>query len=287
MSNVVYGVSSGPAHAPYYLVMLRSLRRYYDGRIHIFAYPESYDVLSKIGADPKIQATVEKYEPIYKGKNGQFVNKIHCATKFAQKVDRALYLDADTLICDSVDPLFRECGDGEMLATQFNHWTCQQRSVQRRIARLVGIDEIPQTAIRMCLKSDQPSVNGGVFCADPACPALSNWYSWTMAAKHVFIADETVLHVLAYYFPAVVNVAKGGIWNASPKHKSDKHLKDADVKIWHFHGDCNVRPDKSRKGLDLWWPEFRDCYDRNLGNVRTWARDVGNSYLNALMDKGM
>ncbi len=42
MKNRVFYVMSGPAHLPYLLASLKTLREHYDGEIVVFAWEESF-----------------------------------------------------------------------------------------------------------------------------------------------------------------------------------------------------------------------------------------------------
>lgn len=266
---------SGDAHAPYLIVSLNSLRRYYDGPVTVWAYPESLATSQAIACDKYLGISVKLWEPSYRGKNGQFLNKLYLMESLKSKCN--LYLDADTMICSNLDPIFFCIERYGFVATQFNDWVSNAGVVKKRIAALVGRSSICQVNVKKAMTNLLPSVNGGVFGCKPDSIVLDTWQQWTESVLDVFIADETCLHVIVARYlidnfeaeSTGFDVMVGGKWNCSPKYQPASVL-DSDVKIWHFHGDSNVRPQKSQKGYDLWWPEFQKCLDENIGFVHDW-----------------
>ena len=114
-------------------------------------------------------------------------------------------------------------------------------------------------------------------------PVLPTWYAWTWLVRNIFIADETVLHALVTEYGSVgqLVVALGGKYNCAPKFQP-KDLKDEDIVVQHYHGDSNVRQNKSPRGVKLWWPLYQECLEQNIGGIRDWKDNIGNRYLKKL-----
>jgi hypothetical protein len=98
----------------------------------------------------------------------------------------------------------------------------------------------------------------------------------------IFIPDETVLHLLVWLYGVEshsigypLKLAEGGTWNCSPKYQPER-LSDDQVVIRHYHGHSNVRPNKSQKGFDLWWPIFQQCLGENVGGMFDWIDQIEN-----------
>ena len=279
MRSICY-VMSGAAHAPYALTSLLSLRRYWTGKIRIFAWPESFEIMRMIAEDPHVDAEIVPVVPPYRGKNAQFLHKI----QIMQQLDSGpnLYLDADTLIIGSVEELFRGAEEFGFVATQFQHWTTGGGLIRNRINRLREFPIVDSSLIDQLFGNCYPSVNGGVFCCQPNNTVLSVWYAWSWEARSIFIADECVLHLMVPKFePQGRIVVAPGRFNSSPKYvaEEDKPL----VRIWHGHGDCWTRPNKSREGYRMWWKEFAYVTNMNIGQVQMWASKCGNKYLDKLL----
>ncbi|GAG30853.1 unnamed protein product, partial [marine sediment metagenome] len=170
------------------------------------------------------------------------------------------------------------------LATQFNAFTTKQRMMKRRVEKLFQFEEIDQVIVRETIEKEWPSPNGGVFVADPNSPVLPLWHKWTKIARSIFISDEVVLHTMFPKFAPLGKIAAmmGGAFNTSVKFQA-KGLADADVRIWHFHGDSNTRPNKCQKAVDRWLPVYDYCIEQNIGNVQEWKDEITNKHLDRLL----
>ncbi len=284
MDRVIY-VMSGRAHLPYLIVSLYTLRDHFSGPVQIFVWPESQECVEEIVKDKRLgYISCRPWNPDYRGKNAQFICKQHVMASLPPRGVN-LYLDADTMVRGPLDPVFRLAEGAGFCATQFNHWLSSGRGIQKRLARLRG--RIPEMEDLLDSLRDRPwpSVNGGVFACRSDSPVLPNWIDWTWQFRDIFIADETALHpIVAKFFPENLSVSQEGRFNSSPKFRSPE-LTDEDVHVWHFHGDSNVRPNKSKKGLEMWWPVYQECLSLNLGNIRAWLDTVNNKWLNRLAEE--
>lgn len=281
--RIIYMVTY-PGHLHNAVVSIRSLRRYWDGEIHLYTWSESYEVGKRIAEDDRLGITCHLREPLWKrgGTRAQSEDKQLLIQSL--DCDLALYLDADTLICGSLEKLFLSAYTVGFCATQFNRWTTARRTPRKRIEGLRQFSEIDQTLVDSLLGRDWPSINTGVFACKPSSPVLDLWYRYTVAARAMFIADETAFQpMLPRFIPTEeMWVETGGHFNSSAKFQ-DPNLKDEDVVVWHFHGGCNVRPKKSPKGVELWLPEYDECVKDNVGGIRDWASDVNNRHLRNLL----
>jgi len=75
-----------------------------------------------------------------------------------------------------------------------------------------------------------------------------------------------------------------GIFNSSPKYVPQSET--GRVRIWHGHGDCWVRPQKSREGWSMWSTALREARKINVGGINGWFKTVNNKYLNELIENG-
>jgi hypothetical protein len=285
--RIVY-LMSGPSHLMNLVCSLYTLRRQTRLPVYVYAWPESYEIARRIGADARTFAEVRRRDPgdevrSYR-KTSQFLDKIRLVRSFRGEVAVAMYLDADTLVHADPRPLLEAARKHRFATTQFNNWTSQKRTISRRVKRLYEFPAIPRKLIDNTLARSWPSVNGGVWAARPESPVLPLWDEWTVEARSIFIADETVLHVLQAGFYEVSDewiTFTGGRWNCSPKFQP-KDLADEDVVIRHFHGDSNTRPKKSPRGIELWWPTYRECMRENVGGMAEWRASVKNRWLDPL-----
>lgn len=276
--RVVY-LMSGPAHLPYLVTSLVALRRIWDGSVVVFAWPESLAFVEQIATDKALGIEVQERQPDRSvKKNGQFFDKIKVMQTFQSGI--SLYLDADTLPvkAGSINRLFELGGEFGFCGTQFCGHVSTGGVVSRRISRLLGREGIEQKYVAAALASAYPSVNGGVFSCRPESPALPLWQQWTSKVLDIFIADETVLHAVMVKMLSETKqftVAIGGSFNCSPCRKQ-RTLRSREVGIWHGHGDSFSRPNKSVRGVGLWWPRYKECLLKNTGRIAEWKEAVLN-----------
>lgn len=296
MRKQVCYLMSGQAHLPYLVCSLYTLREQWDGEICVYAWPESFDLVQEIAKDKRLVIQCRKREPELRKKDGvggnsQFIDKIRMVQDLAGEVGTVLYLDADTTVHHSIAPLLSlvEYHEFSFVATQFSGWTTASSMIRRRLQSLLETDLAKQVDAMQCLSiivnSSEvfPSVNGGVFAARPTSPVLSKWHEWTLLAGGQFISDEKVLHLLQDHFRAgvMMTICDGGRWNCSAKLQP-KQLSDNEVVIYHYHGDSNVRPKKSQRAVDLWWPIYQTCVRENIGGIQGWRGQVKNRWLDQL-----
>lgn len=278
----VFYLMSGPAHCPYLAASLLTLRRWWNGPVRVYAWPESLEIARQVCLDRRVRAKVLGIYPDYRGKNDQFIDKI---VRGMGQPHTSLYLDADTTVHGSVNALLEAAEGCGFCATQWNDWMTNVGMTRGRVLSLLEYPEVAALA-RVVADESWPSLNGGVWAARPDSPVLKQWHRGTLACstpRHTFIADEKVLNVLQAEFVPIerMAVALGGRWNCSPKYHP-AGLPDEDVVVRHYHGDSNVRPDKSRRGLELWWPTWRECLRLDTGGCRSWWRECGNRWLRKL-----
>lgn len=290
MKREVIYLMSGKAHLPYLIVSLRTLRKHWQGQVQVHAWPESIDLVRKIAEDDRLNITAELSVPAYRarrderrqGKNDQFIHKIRLLQSITD-ADLVLYLDADTSVHGDLMPLFRAARFHEFVAARFSSWTTAGKTVRARIERLREFPKIDHNCIEEVLRLPWPSVNGGVICCSPRSHVLKTWEQWTWEARHVFIADEAVLHILQ---PLFVPSGQMAVWpdgrfncSCNPKWLPEK-MSEHEVVVWHYHGDSNVRPDKhGGHAYRRWWPMWQECLAENLGNCREWAPCKANGWL--------
>ena len=282
MNRQITYLISGQAHLPYLVVSLWTLRNHYSGPIQVHAWPESFELVSRIAEDKRLGITAHEREPKLRRKDGvggnsQFLDKIDMTMGLDANV--SLYLDADTTINGNLENLFLAAEGYGFCSTQWNDWVTTGPTISKRVGELRSVEGIPNELVELTTQSLWPSVNGGVWAARPSSPVLPLWYEWTKLCGGMFIADEKVLHLMqSKFFAEGELITLRGAFNVSPKHKP-QWMYDNQVVIWHYHGDSNVRPAKSQKGVDLWMPIFDECRRLDVGGIDAWWPTVGNRHL--------
>ncbi len=284
MKRKVIYLLSGPSYAPYLACSLYTLKKWWHGAVEVHAWEESYDLVLKMSRDSRIDFQPILRDPGVEGrrKKWQFLDKLFLMQTI--DADSALYLDADTTCHGPIDRYFSTAESTGFIATQFNDWTANKRTIGKRVARLKAFPNvIPEEEVDGYIESNLPSPNGGIFACRPGSKVLKEWQEKTEQVMEIFIPDETVLHWLVWkYLGNGLGILTGrGKYNCSPKYQS-KMLPDDDVIVRHYHGHCNVRPNKSKKGVGLWYPIFQECLGENIGGMDEWIDGVENKYLTRL-----
>ena len=81
---------SGAPHAPYLLVSLYTLRNHWQGDVVVYAWPESFDIVSRIAEDGRLGIQSHIREPKLRKKDGVGGN-----SQFLDKIDLTQTLDCD------------------------------------------------------------------------------------------------------------------------------------------------------------------------------------------------
>lgn len=269
---------TGRPHLPYLVVMLRSLRKFHNENIIVYAWPESYEIVKTIGKEAEFNIEPRYWDSEYKGKNAQEIEKIKIVQGLRNEYDSCLYLDADLLINGNLDYMFEMSEKYGFCATQFCNWDMTCSIAYNRVKRLIGIEGIDQYMVKQALRSTEVSFNSGIFSCSPVSPVLPPWGEWTWLSRRVYISGETALHPVMQRFMPIgkATIAAGGAYNCSTLRFKPKNLKDEDVKIWHFHGDSNTKFEKSPRGARMWYPKYIEAMEENLGGIRDWVDKCKN-----------
>lgn len=266
---------SHPGYMPYLIVSLYSLRQHWSGRVAVFAWGQSFEMVKQISHDWRLDIQAIERQPAYTGKNDQFLDKIELCQSFQpwHLVNAVAYLDADTIVTGSFEPILNMAETCGFVATQFCDWKTNKGIIAKRITRLKEFPEIDQSLVEEVLKNEYPSPNGGCFACRPESPVLPTWYDWTMKAKRIFIADEMILQLMPLMYPST-HVVRDGLFNCSTIRKYiPKSIRPEWVHVWHGHGNSFSRLDKAPDGHDWWKRLFVECMKDNIGNCRKWAPD--------------
>jgi len=280
----VFYYISGPAHLPYLVCSIYTLRQFWDGEVVVYAWPESISIVDKIAKDSGLRIGVylrsDQKQDLELGKlNGKKRQALDRIRVMMEQDCTTLYLDCDTTVHGDVRFLMKLGADCGYCATQWNDWVTTGRLISKRIRGLREIEGIPQKAVGKLLSVPFPSLNCGVVAFRSTSPVLEDWYKWSLAASRIFIPDEVTQHLVMVEKAAYCAVAcEDGRWNCSP-HLRSSSLEHEDVVIYHYHGSSNCRPDKSHRGCELWLPIYDECLKNNVGRMAEWRGKINNKHL--------
>lgn len=175
--------------------------------------------------------------------------------------DRVVYLDADTIVCGSLDPLL----EAPLTVTQFAEWQSLGRRIGGRIQWYRQVKDSPriQAMVDAQLAKSWPAINTGVMGWRRGGEWVAEWQGIADAgASCVNMTDEIAMQLL---FPGVDgHKVMDDRFNCSPIYGVHK----SQAVVWHFHGDKHLR---SAEGRVLWEPAFREAYNANFGGLQEWA----------------
>jgi hypothetical protein len=262
--GVIY-LLTGPSHAVRLAVSIWSLRKHYPGPITVYTTcPESHVIGKLLAADSRLNVRHEQVRAVESRKNSSFLTKVALLPNVPYRV--GVYLDADTLVAGSIEPLLESAAKHEFCATRFADWVTTGRTLRHRIERWRSvegpqfdrqqIDEMIEAALK-----PQPAVNGGVFGFRKDAQILAPWYELAYTGRATFICDEIALQLLLPHYAHELLDCR---FNCSPIHAGPRD----DVRIWHFHGEKHVRREACRQ---LWLPMYEECLAENIAGIHSWT----------------
>lgn len=261
------------------LVAVASLRGAYSGPVTVYTTrPESDAFAERLVREPRLALRTSQYPEIAAGRNSTYLTKV--ALLNCVPFERAVFLDADTLVVGDVSALCDVSEEAPFVATQFANWRTSDSPVHGRLERWRTLEQrsFPPEYLRSLVdtaEADHPAVNCGVFAFRPGAPILRPWYELAAVGWETFIPDEIALQLLLPHYPHRLLDCR---YNCSPIHAPETD----DVRIWHFHGSRHL---ETRFARSLWLPAFRECWDQNLAGVQAWAAEVSDPAEWAVIDR--
>lgn len=267
----------GTAHCARLVVAIHSLRKHYGGPVTILDTGRSGGIVEKIAADKRLEVEARQIPFVERRRNSCYCMKASLWRD--SPYDATLFLDADTLVARSIEPLIEivcsELSPG-FVATRFSDWLTTGEMIRGRIEKWHGVkveadgDEKPidvRELIRLSLESPWPAINTGVIgWRDDARKTLRAWERITHAGWRCPFTDELAAQLLVRKWPYVLVADR---FNCSPIYGRDK---DSAV-IWHAHGrKALTRPDgRGAEAHKIWEPVFREVFAGDVGGIREWA----------------
>jgi len=275
MDHGVLFLISGTKHLPVLAVSIFSLRKSgYKGPIHIaVGDDEAAKVVKLIAQDDTLHGvyrnlTWRRWSPPtgQRGDGYRMKTFMDGLSPFGQTI----FLDADTVVRGSLDPLFTPKPFGVTL-TQFSDWTSNGRKIPGRIKSWT--DVAPGDVAEMLAKS-YPAINTGVLSWRKSAEADAFFQEWKeLSAKHpCFIVDELAAQLIFWRHAVRVLDSR---WNHSPIHG-----RRNDWAIAHLHGRKHVNRDQGR---EVWLPVFDECCKLNIAEIRNWM-PAGDKRLREYLD---
>lgn len=255
-------VVSGRKHLNVLVVAIWSLRRHWQGPIHVAVGDEHAEpVVRLIAKDKRLDGlygdiTWKRWQPPTGNHGDGYRQKTFMdgLTIFGSTI----FLDADTLVRGSIEPLFTPKPYGVTL-TQFADWKSNGRKISGRIE---GWKDVAAGDVAKMQAEPLPAINTGVLSwrwGDEAEAFFREWKELT-AKKPVFINDELAAQLIFHRHAVRVLDSR---WNCSPIHDRRK-----DGVVLHFHGKKHVNREQGRA---IWLPAYDQCVRENIAGIADWT----------------
>ena len=271
--GVLYLIS-GTKHLAVLVVSIFSLRKSgYDGPIHIAVGDDAAEeVVTLIAKDSYLQRlkgderstfswnlTWGRWQPPTGQRGDGYRQK--CFMDSLSPFEKTVFLDADTIVRGSLDPLFTPEPYGVTL-TQFSDWKSNGRKIPGRIKSWT--DVAPGDVAEMLAKS-YPAINTGILSwrKSPEADAFFQEWRELSAKKPVFIVDELAAQLI--FWRHAVRVL-GSRWNCSPIH--DHSDSRGNAIIFHFHGKKHINREQGRA---IWLPVYDECCRLGIASINKWT----------------
>lgn len=214
--------------------------------------------------DHRLRCDIVYTEPPRTERNGHYVHRAPIAARSPYR--RTLFLDGDTICVGSIDEILAR-DDVDLCATRFAGWDTVTPPVSCRGKEWLSLpdSQVLDTTLHALANAAlqaHPAINTGVLAYGAACPAIEAWPRLTSLGRSCCLSDELAMQLL---LTRITHRTVDQRFNCSPIYAPNTD----DVRIWHFHGGRHL---ESRFSRSLWMPYFKQCFDSNIANIRTWWR---------------
>lgn len=274
MTRGVLYFLAGKRHWVVLTVSLMSLREHWAGPVGVIIADddgaELFEFLKedgRLGQLIPVQLDMTKYR-----RHGAYMNKPKMIE--ASPFESTVFLDADTAVVKSLDPLFIT-PHGRVRLTRYSDWTTQGRKISGRIQAWA---EVAPELVAKQLESTLPAINTGVVAFGSGEQSINFGEAWKemVVKRPSFIADEIAAQLI--WMDHGVEIVDDR-WNCSPLYGANK----ADVCIWHFHGKKHLRSE----AIETWWPLFLRAIKKDVARIRSWVPAGDRRLSEYLKQKGL
>lgn len=242
MNGVVY-YNYGKSMIVRLVCSLSSLRRVYDGPVHLFSEgKESHEICKKLSGPYDVEVIEVDFGKMYRRK--VYLNA--CLVSQNSKFDNCVWIDADTLVLKHFCEMFEEAENNDFVISQFSNWTTKKGVIHRRI---LGWKDVYPKEVEKAVKFG-PAINCGVFAFNKRSTLVKDWFEFAEKGKDKFIPDEVGCQIM---LPNHRHKILGNEFNTSCRFGNIEKAK-----IIHFHGrkHCRIECGKFLNKSNLWYDEF-------------------------------
>ena len=262
---------AGDQHWVVATVSLMSLRDHWTGPVGVMLGDKKAEVLfSRLASDERLAPLLPiRFKSDSYRRHGGYMNKPKMVR--SSPFESTVFLDADTAIMQSIDPLFIT-PTGRVRLTRYANWVTTGRKVAGRIKKW---SDVAPDLVAAQLAEELPAINTGVLAFGSGERSQQFGKAWEemTARRPSFIADEIAAQLIWMTHGAELVDDR---WNCSPIYGKQKE----DVRVWHFHGKKHTRPN----ALPLWLPLYKRAIREDIGGIASWT-PAGDRRLAAYLKK--
>lgn len=263
MSAVVTYLVTDTHQLPFLVTSIYSLRRWWQGDIRVYSWPNSKALLRAISEDKRLSIDTGHWEPATR--TDKFYDYTLSKIGIAKSVDEdvSIHLWYNTLIRCDLSEIVNKSRIG-FVATQNN-------SLKRTIDIPILESTLTPSEDGLAFSENlQEDINSQIFASSPKSPVLVDWENSFLSLKGSDRSDDTTLMMsVNKHLPlGNVTVLKGN-WNCSPDITSSS---TENINIWNFRNELNIDPNNG--AVRLWHPIWETCRTTNIGNVNDWIDSV-------------
>ncbi len=238
------------------IVSLWTVRQHWTGPVTVFVTDDDCEAILKKA--PELQLDLRRVDAAKVRRHSAYLTKTLLPTW--TPYERSVFLDGDTIVVGSVEPLF----ESPLAISHFAGWVSQGSRMAKRINSWRGLSPAIDALVEDQLAESYPAINTGVFGFHREFPYLGQWHAITQAGAGKHMTDELAMQLLQSAMPADAYRVFDDRYNCSPLYGQHRD----DVRVWHFHGNKHVR---NAAGLALWGPAFESARAANVGGLADWA----------------
>lgn len=264
MNGVAY-LLSGEKSAELLVLSLWTLRQYYNGPVTIFYVKTGHvgNVVDAIRNDKRLHVTTQRTETVGDAVFPKWIPKIFLF--HATPYRNTLYLDADTTIHASPEPLF--ANDTFKLAKTLHGVRIRDdhrfaTQTRRRILRFKRFGPVMKQMVSEVYRDNCYVVNTGMMMFLHRHRILWELHHLIYGWRQFGLSDERTMNMIMPHCVDDIEFVDGE-WNSLVRY--DENWKQA--KIIHWHHKYWNEP----VFADEWRSLFSEVIEHNVANIRHWC----------------
>lgn len=234
--GVLYYLGS-KSHVRPFGVSIWSLRKYYDGPIHLFISSKLDGVADRV--TKRYRASIDLLDDTdHLTLARHLANKVRCLSN--SPYTQTVFLDADTVIHDPIDPLFECCigltlmrSDDPNFRLLSNNGTSRRRL--RKLLRAKQLMSVEDRKIEKVLAVNPREVNTGVCSVQAHHPFLQRWKELAHHLASDGIDDEIAATIALIEYEQYIKYYSdrwNAVWHLCSDWQGHNHIRHFTRRAW-------------------------------------------------------